>query len=74
MILLTANLMNVQGHCQFRIESDGQVQITSDPVKAAKILFRLGVEGPSSLIDHVFRWGSVEILQDSPPRARDGLN
>ena len=72
MILLTANLMNVQGHCQFRIESDGQVQITSDPVKAAKILFRLGVEGPSSLIDHVFRWGSVEILTAAHPALTPG--
>lgn len=68
MIVLTAVRVNVAGQCRFKIEAEGSSRMTSDPVKAAKILFRLGVVKPLQLIDHARQWGSVEILDQSPVR------
>lgn len=68
MILLTAVRVNVSGGCRFRIEAEGTSRVTSDPVKAARILFNLGVMQPLQLVDHARQWGSVEILEHSPVR------
>ncbi len=65
MILLTARWIDVQGQCQFRIESDGGARVTRDAVKAAKILSNMGVGSPTALVDHAREWGSVEILDGS---------
>jgi hypothetical protein len=65
MILLTAVRVDIRGSCRFRIEADGTDQVTSDPVKAARILFHLGVPEPLQLVDHARQWGSVEIVEHS---------
>ena len=66
MILLTAIRVNVSGCCRFTIEADGTARVTSDPVKAAKILSILGVHEPLQFVDHARLWGSVEIFEGSP--------
>lgn len=67
MILLIATRHGVNDSFQFRIEpDDGAPTTTTDPVKAAKILFRLGVEQPWRMVEHAQHWGSVEIVKDSP--------
>jgi hypothetical protein len=64
MITLTATRCGVNDKFQFRIEPpNAQPSVTSDPVKAAKILFRLGVERPWRLVEHAQNWGSVEIVR-----------
>ena len=68
MILLTAIRVNVSGSCRFQIVAEGTSRVTSDPVKAAKILFNLGVITPLQLVDHARQWGSVEIFEHSPVR------
>jgi hypothetical protein len=68
MILLTAIRVNISGSCRFQIEAEGTSRVTSDPVKAAKILFNLGVIKPLQLVDHARQWGSVEIFEHSPVR------
>ena len=68
MILLTAIRVNVSGSCRFKIDAEGTSRVTSDPVKAAKILFNLGVIKPLQLVDHARQWGSVEIFEHSPVR------
>ncbi len=45
---------------------------TQDAVKAAKILFDLGMDRPLQLVKHVREWGSVEIIE--PPRRREYKN
>ena len=52
MILLTADRMDVIGRCKFTIEADGASQKTTSPMKAAKLLSRLGVGEPSALVEH----------------------
>jgi hypothetical protein len=64
MIVLTADHIDVLGQCQFSIEADGASRTTKDPVAAAKILSRLGVANPLSLVEHACEWGSMEILED----------
>jgi hypothetical protein len=67
MILLIATRYGVNDSFHFRIEpDDGAPTTTTDPVKAAKILFRLGVEQPWRMVEHAQHWGSVEIVKDSP--------
>ncbi|HWT30997.1 MAG TPA: hypothetical protein VN240_08230 [Propylenella sp.] len=65
MILLTATRMDVCERFRFKIEPDDEerVFVTSDPVKAARILHDLGVEHPLQLVEHATEWGSVEILE-----------
>ena len=70
MILLTANQIDVLGRCEFRIEADREASVTRDPVKAAKILSRMGVSSPTGLVDHAREWGSVEILEGDPQLER----
>jgi hypothetical protein len=65
MILLTAFRTDMHGSCRFKIEADGSERETSDPVKAAKILFRMGVSAPLQLVEHARQWGSVEIVEPS---------
>ena len=66
MIMLTAIRRNINDTFQFRIEPDDAApSTTSDPVKAARILFRLGVERPWQLVEHAQHWGSVEIVKHS---------
>ena len=65
MILLTAVRVDVGGACRFKIEVDGTARETSDPVKAAKILFSMGVSAPLQLVEHARQWGSVEIVTPS---------
>lgn len=65
MIMLTALRIDVRGACRFRIESEGAARETSDPAKAARILFRMGVEAPLQLVEHALQWGSVEIVEHS---------
>ena len=63
MILLTAIRLGINDRFQFRIErEDASPTVTSDPVKAAKILFRMGVDSPWRLVEHAQHWGSVEIV------------
>lgn len=63
MIRLTATRVDVIGRFEFTIELDGDVHATTkDALKAAKILFNLGVDRPLQLVDHVREWGSVEII------------
>ncbi len=67
MILLIAIRRGVNDSFQFRIEPDDAApKITSDPVKAATILSRLGVDQPWRLVEHAQHWGSVEIVKGSP--------
>lgn len=67
MIMLIANRRGVNDTFQFRIEpDDAAATVTSDPVKAAKILSRLGVTRPWQLVEHAQHWGSVEIVKHSP--------
>lgn len=68
MIVLTVIRVNVSGSCRFTIEADGTARVTSDPVKAAKILSTLGVHEPLHFVDHARRWGSVEIFERLPLR------
>jgi hypothetical protein len=68
MILFTAVRIDVNGRCQFTIEADGTQRVTSDPAKAAKILYHLGVPEPLQLVDHVQQWGAVEIVPPPPAR------
>ena len=65
MILLTATRMDVDERFRFRIEPDGEERafVTSDPVKAARILHDLGVRHPLQLVEHAAEWGSVEIVE-----------
>ena len=63
MILLTAERLDMSGACRFKIEAHGTARETGDPVKAAKILFRMGVSTPMNLVEHAQHWGSVEIFQ-----------
>ena len=65
MILVTALRTDMHGTCRFRIEADGSARETSDPVKAARILFHMGVGAPLHLVEHARQWGSVEIVQPS---------
>jgi hypothetical protein len=65
MIVLTADHVDILGQCEFSIEADGASRKTRDPVAAAKILSRLGVNNPLSLVEHACEWGSVEIIDDS---------
>ena len=71
MILLTATRIDVCERFRFKIEPDDaeRVYVTSDPVKAARILHDLGVEHPLQLVEHVTEWGSVEIVE--PDRHED---
>jgi hypothetical protein len=47
---------------QFRIEAPQMVTVvTSDGLTAAETLRQLGVSEPEALIEHVRRWGQVEI-------------
>jgi hypothetical protein len=62
LITLTATRIDSRGRCQFRIEDSGKPRLTQDPVTAAKILSRLGVRDPCSIVDHVREWGAVEIV------------
>ncbi len=67
MILLTATRIDLIGRFRFTIEVDGAVHAsTGDAIKAAKILFDLGVESPLQLVEHVREWGSVEIVTSAP--------
>ena len=64
MIMLTAIRLGVNDRFQFRIEPENDAPtVTRDPVKAAKILFRLGVDQPLRLIEHAQHWGCVEIVR-----------
>ncbi len=65
MILVTATRIDVRERFQFKIEpaDEERVFVTSDPVKAARILHDLGVEDPLPLVEHAAEWGSIEILQ-----------
>jgi hypothetical protein len=64
MIMLTAIRLGVNDRFKFCIERENATPtVTSDPVKAAKILFRLGVDRPWRLIEHAQHWGSVEIVR-----------
>lgn len=65
MILLTAFHTDMHGSCRFTIEAKGAARETSDPVKAAKILFHMGVRAPLQLVEHARQWGSVEIVEPS---------
>jgi len=68
MIVLTATRIDVYGHFEFKIEGDGidAAIITRDSIKAAKILFNLGVADPLQRVEHAREWGSVEIF---PPHS-----
>ena len=73
LVLLTATRVDVVGRFRFRIEVDGvERAITQDAVKAAKLLFDLGVDRPLQLVEHVREWGSVEIVE--PLRRREFKN
>jgi hypothetical protein len=65
MILLTATRIDMCDRFRFKIEPDDaeRVFVTSDPVKAARILHDLGVEDPLQLVEHATQWGSVEIVE-----------
>ena len=63
MISLIVDRVDVRGSCRYKIESEGTARVTSDPVKAARILFSLGVTEPLLLVDHARQWGSVEIFE-----------
>lgn len=64
MIMLTAIRVGINNRFQFRIErDDANPTVTSDPVKAARILSRLGVDRPWRLVEHAQHWGSVEIVR-----------
>jgi hypothetical protein len=64
--MLIAIRRGMNDNFQFRIEpDDAEPTVTSDPVKAAKILFRLGVDQPWRLVEHAQHWGSVEIVKNS---------
>ena len=66
MILLTATRRDIYGHFEFRIEAaDAEPVVTCEALKAAKILFNLGVETPLRLVEHARTWGSVEIINHS---------
>jgi hypothetical protein len=68
MILLVATRLDVIGRFEFRIEVDGVEHTrTRDAIKAAKILFDLGVDSPLQLIEHSREWGMAEIV-DPPVR------
>ena len=71
MIVLTATRLDVCERFRFKIEPDdhSRIFVTSDPVKAARILHDLGVEHPLQLVEHATEWGSVEIVE--PPRRDD---
>lgn len=70
MILLTATRIDIIGRFTFRIDVDGVTRATtSDAVKAAKLLFDMGVDRPLQLVEHVREWGSVEIVE--APRRRE---
>jgi hypothetical protein len=72
MILLTATRLDIIGRFEFRIEIDGALHATTrEAIKAAKILFDLGVDSPLQLVDHSREWGMVEIVE---PRARRVYN
>jgi len=72
MIRLVATRLDIAGRFQFRIEVDGAVHATTgEAIKAAKILFNLGVERPLQLVEHAREWGTIEML-DHPNKARDG--
>ena len=68
--MLTATRVDAYGHFSFKIEGEGveQAIVTTDAIKAAKILFKLGVENPLQLVEHAREWGSLEIL----PKPGDG--
>jgi len=66
MIRLVATRLDIAGRFQFTIEVDGSVHATTgDAIKAAKILFNLGVERPLQLVEHAREWGAVEILDQT---------
>ena len=68
MILLTATRVDAYGHCKFEIAAEGEdVIVTSDALKAAKILARMGVATPLRLVEHAREWGSIEIQSRSEP-------
>lgn len=69
MILLTATRLDVIGRFEFRIEAEGATHRTRDAVKAAKILFDLGVSSPLQLVEHSREWGAVEIVERPAHRA-----
>jgi hypothetical protein len=64
MIVLTASALNTARY-RYRIEApDLPETVTSDPIKAARILFRCGVSNPLNLVEHAQNWGNVEIVPD----------
>lgn len=69
MIRLVATRLDIAGRFQFRIEVDGAVHATTgDAIKAAKILFNLGVERPLQLVEHAREWGTIEVLDYTPKK------
>ena len=66
MIRLIAHRKDIYGHFEFRIEAaDAEPVVTCEALKAAKILFNMGVESPLQLVEHARTWGSVEIINHS---------
>ncbi len=65
MIVLTATRTDAYGHFRFVIQAAGAEPIeTGDALKAAKILYNMGVESPFRLVEHARDWGFVEIDAD----------
>jgi hypothetical protein len=64
MITLTATKLDLLGHVVFTIEVGQKVRAkTRDSLKAAKMLYALGVERPLEMVEHARDWGFVEILE-----------
>ena len=63
LVYLSATRLNIRDTFRFDIEArDRPTETTKDPVKAAKLLSRVGVQDPMRAVEHVKEWGAIEVV------------